>query len=138
MIPLPAPTGVIFAGSGMMGRVSTWTDLWDYHVKIWNKALADEEEDISVDEPLTKVTISLYETEKRRAKASKPNKGKIEAADKDTISSVALAVSPLSFPGFPTVAPVYQNPWQQMPQWPIFWPSLPIQQTAYSMPSNQQ
>ena len=86
--------------------------LWDYHVKAWNKALASGKEDVSVERPPIKVKMDLYEMEKKRSLASKPKKEKIEAAEKEIILLAAQAVSPLSFPGFSTMAPVYQNPWQ--------------------------
>ena len=87
--------------------INTHLKLFDYHVKAWNKALASGKEDVSVERPPMKVKMELYEIDKKKSLANKSKKEKIEAADKETTSLATQAVLPMSFPGFPTMAPLY-------------------------------
>ena len=89
----------------------------------------------------------LYEWQKQQSETSKvkkersdkkedneaEKKERIEAPAKETLLWIGQMVSPMSLPGFQMSGSPFQNPWQQIPPWMAFQPSLSIQQTAYNM-----
>lgn len=135
------------------GRANIHLKLSDIHIRKWNKAISQGKDGASVEEPPKKIKTDLFEWQKQQLDTPKAKKErtedvkkgikiekkeKIEAAAQETPLWTAQMVSPMTLPGFQMPASPFQNPWQQMPSWMAFQPSLPIQQTAYNMSSQHQ